>query len=62
MVELHAPANSKVGKGKPFRRRRGRKKVKTFKIYRWIPDDGENPRWDTYDVDSTPAARWCWTR
>ncbi len=25
--------------------------MRTFRIYRWNPDDGENPRIDTYDVD-----------
>ena len=24
---------------------------KTFKIYRWSPDDGHNPRIDSYEID-----------
>ncbi len=52
MVELALPKNSKIkGKGKTWKAPSGAKKVKTFKIYRWAPEDGENPRVDTYDVD-----------
>ncbi|MCG8356909.1 MAG: succinate dehydrogenase iron-sulfur subunit [Kiloniellales bacterium] len=29
----------------------GAKNVKAFKVYRWSPDDEENPRIDTYHVD-----------
>ena len=32
-------------------RARGRANVRKFSIYRWKPDDGENPRVDTYFVD-----------
>ncbi len=52
MVELTLPRNSKVnGKGKTYDAAKGAKKVKTFKVYRWSPDDDENPRVDTYKVD-----------
>ena len=52
MVELTLPRNSKIsGKGKTFKAPKGAKKVKTFKIYRWSPDDDQNPRVDTYQVD-----------
>ena len=27
------------------------KKMKTFKIYRWNPDDGQQPTMQTYQVD-----------
>src|SRR3546814_10070214 len=27
------------------------KRVREFKIYRWSPDDDENPRLDTYEID-----------
>ena len=29
----------------------GATSAKTFKVYRWNPDDGRNPRMDTYEVD-----------
>ena len=32
-------------------RRSGAKNTRTFKVYRWTPDDGQNPRIDTYEVD-----------
>ncbi len=38
-------------KARPGSARRGARQVKTFRIYRWDPEDDANPRWDTYDVD-----------
>ncbi len=35
----------------PGRSRRNAKRVTEFRIYRWNPDDGANPRIDTYYVD-----------
>jgi succinate dehydrogenase / fumarate reductase iron-sulfur subunit len=51
MVEFNLPANSRVGPGKTFKAPAGAKRVRDFKIYRWNPDDGQNPRTDTYEVD-----------
>ena len=51
MVEFALPANSKIGTGKTWKAPAGSKNVKPFKIYRWDPDTGENPRVDTYEVD-----------
>ncbi|MAB13644.1 succinate dehydrogenase iron-sulfur subunit [Parvibaculum sp.] len=51
MVQLSLPKNSVVKKGKTFKAPKGTKKVKKFRIYRWSPDDGANPRMDTYEVD-----------
>ena len=51
MVQLTLPKNSKIRTGKTWPRPEGAKNVRTFKIYRWSPDDGENPRVDTYFVD-----------
>ena len=51
MVEFALPRNSTVGEGKRFAAPAGASKVKTFKIYRWDPDSGENPRLDSYDID-----------
>ncbi|ALG70198.1 succinate dehydrogenase [Azospirillum thiophilum] len=51
MVEFNLPANSKVGVGKTVNVASGAKRAKTFKIYRWNPDDGQNPHVDTYVVD-----------
>jgi succinate dehydrogenase / fumarate reductase iron-sulfur subunit len=51
MAEFTLPKNSKVGKGKRYPAKSGAKNVRSFKIYRWNPDDAANPRIDTYDVD-----------
>ena len=51
MAEFNLPANSRVGQGKTFKAPAGAKRVQDFKIYRWNPDDGQNPRTDTYAID-----------
>ncbi len=51
MVQLTLPQNSKIGKGKVWPKPQGAKNVTEFRIYRWNPDDGQNPRIDTYYVD-----------
>ena len=51
MAEFTLPKNSKIKPGKHFPAKPDAKDVRTFRIYRWSPDDGENPRVDTYDVD-----------
>lgn len=51
MVELSLPPNSRIEPGKIYRAPAGAKKVKTFKIYRYDPDSGANPRLDSYDID-----------
>jgi succinate dehydrogenase / fumarate reductase, iron-sulfur subunit len=53
MVAFTLPRNSKVKAGKHWPAPSGAKQVRTFKIYRFDPNDGENPRWDAYDVDIT---------
>jgi succinate dehydrogenase / fumarate reductase iron-sulfur subunit len=51
MAEFALPANSKIKPGKTYPAPSGAKRTKTFKIYRWNPDDGQNPRIDTYVID-----------
>jgi succinate dehydrogenase / fumarate reductase iron-sulfur subunit len=51
MVEFTLPKNSKVTQGKTWPKPDGAKRVKAFKVYRWDPDSGANPRIDTYHVD-----------
>jgi succinate dehydrogenase / fumarate reductase iron-sulfur subunit len=51
MVELTLPKNSKVKPGKRHPTPEGAKRTREFKIYRYDPETGENPRWDTYTVD-----------
>ena len=51
MVQLTLPKNSKIAKGKDWPANVSGKNVKTFKIYRYDPEDGSNPYWDTYHID-----------
>jgi succinate dehydrogenase iron-sulfur subunit len=51
MVQLTLPKNSKITEGKTWKRPSGARTVTAFRIYRWNPDDGLNPRMDTYFVD-----------
>jgi succinate dehydrogenase / fumarate reductase iron-sulfur subunit len=51
MAELTLPANSKPVTGKTWKAAEGAKNIRNFKIYRWDPDTGANPRIDTYEVD-----------
>lgn len=51
MAEFTLPKNSKIKKGQHHQAPSGAGKTRRFKIYRWDPDSGENPRTDTYDVD-----------
>ena len=51
MVAFNLPVNSRIGQGKTYKAPSGAKRVREFRIYRWNPDDGQNPRMDTYEVD-----------
>ena len=51
MVQLTLPKNSKIAKGKDWPAKASGKNIKTFKIYRYDPEDGSNPYWDTYHID-----------
>jgi succinate dehydrogenase / fumarate reductase, iron-sulfur subunit len=51
MAEFTLPAHSKVGTGKTYPAPAGAKRVKDFQVYRWNPEDGQNPRLDTFQVD-----------
>ena len=43
MAEFTLPANSKIGVGETYKAAAGAKNIKTFKVYRWTPDDGQKP-------------------
>ncbi len=51
MVQFTLPKNSKVRTGKTWPKPDGAKRIKEFRIYRFDPETGENPRLDTYYVD-----------
>ena len=51
MVQLTLPENSRIKPGKTWPKPANAKETTEFRIYRWNPDDGANPRIDTYFVD-----------
>jgi len=51
MAKFLLPPNSRIQPGREHPAPQGAGNVRTFKVYRWEPDGGENPRLDTYQVD-----------
>ena len=51
MAEFTLPANSKVKIGNTHKAPDSAKRVRAFKIYRYDPDKGDNPRLDTFEID-----------
>ena len=51
MVQLSLPKNSQVKEGKTWPAPEGATNTRTFKVYRYDPDAGNNPTVDTYIVD-----------
>ncbi len=51
MVQLTLPKGSAPKKGKTWPKPERGSNIKKFKIYRYNPEEGGNPRWDTYFVD-----------
>ncbi len=51
MAKFALPTNSKILKGKFYKDKTGSKNIKIVNVYRWNPDDGQNPRIDTFEVD-----------
>ncbi len=63
MAEFALPANSKIGVGDTYKAAAGTKNIKTFKVYRWTPDDGKKPaRRHLRSRHGRPAGRWFSTR
>ncbi|QYU68163.1 succinate dehydrogenase iron-sulfur subunit [Leptolyngbya sp. 15MV] len=51
MATFTLPKNSTIREGQRHPAPAGAKNVKSFRIYRWDPDTGDNPRTDVFDVD-----------
>lgn len=51
MAEFRLPKNSRISKGKTFPAAADASNTKTFRVYRWSPDDEANPRVDSYELD-----------
>ena len=57
MVQLRLPKDSRVGPGKVWPQPKSQdgkpaKRTKRIKVYRYDPEKSENPRVDTYTVDT----------
>ena len=51
MAELTLPKNSRIMAGRTWPKPAGAARLKEYRVYRYDPDSGENPRLDTYFVD-----------
>ena len=51
MAEFRLPKNSEIKEGKTVDASNGAKRAKTFNIYRFDPDSGENPKMDSFKID-----------
>ena len=51
MVELALPKNSQMREGKVWPKPAGATNTREFRVYRWSPDDGQNPSIDTFYID-----------
>ena len=51
MVQLRLPVNSRITAGHTWPGSSDCIRPKSIKVYRWNPDDGQNPRLDTYEID-----------
>jgi succinate dehydrogenase / fumarate reductase iron-sulfur subunit len=51
MAEFLLPKNSKITRQGRVHRAEGAKRIKSFRIYRWDPESGQNPRYDTFEID-----------
>jgi len=51
MVQISLPAHSKPRPGRVHKAPSGAQRVKTFRIYRWNPEESGNPRIDSYEID-----------
>jgi len=50
LAEFTLPKHSKPVAGRTYKAEEG-KRLKSFRIYRYDPDSGANPRYDTYTID-----------
>mgnify|MGYP000020604597 FL=1 len=51
MATFTLPKNSKINAPGKHHKAEGAARVQKFKIYRWDPESGENPRYDTFEID-----------
>ncbi|MGC6475142.1 MAG: succinate dehydrogenase iron-sulfur subunit [Parvibaculales bacterium] len=52
MVEIALPKNSRINKGVSHKAEGDLQAPRTVEVYRWNPDDPDNPRIDSYEIDT----------
>lgn len=52
MAEFRLPKNSRIKKGGMTHKAEGAGKIRKFKVYRYDPDTADNPRFDTFEIDT----------
>jgi succinate dehydrogenase / fumarate reductase, iron-sulfur subunit len=52
MAQFRLPPNSRIVGGRSFPAAQGATAVRTLRIYRFNPDSGENPRLDSFELDT----------
>ncbi len=52
MVEIALPKNSRINKGVTHKAEGDLQAPRTVEVYRWNPDDPDNPRIDSYEIDT----------
>jgi succinate dehydrogenase / fumarate reductase iron-sulfur subunit len=51
MAKFRLPKNSRIEKGVKYAFKQSGKSIRSFKVYRWSPDDKKNPRVDIFEID-----------
>ena len=51
MAEFLLPKNSRITRNGREHRASGATRVRRFRVYRWDPEAGQNPRYDTFEID-----------
>ncbi len=51
MAQFQLPKNSRPQKGEHFPAPEGASNIRTFRVYRWNPDESANPVINQYDID-----------
>jgi succinate dehydrogenase / fumarate reductase iron-sulfur subunit len=51
MANFTLPKNSKISRTGRAHKAEGATRVRSFRIYRYDPDSGQNPRYDTFEID-----------
>ena len=52
MAQFRLPPNSRIKRGKTHPAPSGAAQTRRFDVYRFDPDSGDNPRMDSYEVDT----------